>query len=159
MGVCVGDRLEHLLVKADPGGDTLCDRPECLFCATTEKDKGKCRMTNLVYKVECKICAKEGSRAQYWGETARSGFERSSEHREDLSKQRGGHMEKHIAEKHPDIDLRDPKNRIAEDNFTIKAHKKYKTAMDRQLAEAICIARNGGMDSEMIVKFHSRDTR
>ena len=46
-----GDRIEHLLVKADPMGERLCSRPECFVCSTTYKDKGKCRLTNLVYHV------------------------------------------------------------------------------------------------------------
>ena len=67
--------------------------------------------------------------------------ERGAEHKEDLRKLSGGHMEKHLIDKHPDISLEDPNNREAETNFNFKAHKKYKFAMDRQLGEAICIAR------------------
>ena len=60
-------------------------------------------------------------------------------------------MESHLQERHPNIRLADPKNREAETNFQFKIHQRYKSAMDRQLAEAICIARNGGMGSETIM--------
>ena len=40
-------------------------------------------------------------------------------------------MEKHLEGTHPDLDLGDPNNRIAENNFRIKVHKRYRTAMDR----------------------------
>ena len=33
----------------------------------------------------------------------------------------------------------------------MKIHRRYKSAMDRQLGEAICIARAGGMDSETVM--------
>ena len=60
-------------------------------------------------------------------------------------------MEKHLVEKHPDLSLEDPDNRKAETNFHFRIHKRYKSVMDRQLGEAICIARNSGMDSDGII--------
>ena len=64
-------------------------------------------------------------------------------------------METHLNDHHPEIDLRDPNNRLAETHFTMKLHKRYKTPMDRQLGEAICIQRAGGMDSANVM--NSRD--
>ena len=124
-----------MLVKVDPVGDPLCPRQDCFMCKTAEKDKGKCRLTNIVYKIECRECSLTGSKVQYWGETSRSGYERSAEHKKDLEHMRGGHMETHLAEKHPNICLKDPKNREAETNFKIQVHKRYKSAMDRQLGQ------------------------
>ena len=60
-------------------------------------------------------------------------------------------METHLAEKHPNISLADTKNREAETNFTFKIHQRYKSALDRQLGEAICIARHGGRGSESVM--------
>ena len=138
-------------MKSDPVGDPLCQRPECLACTTSDKDRGRCRLSNLVYKTECKLCTRDGVKAQYWGETAGDAYLRSSEHSEDLLKLRGGHMEKHLRDKHPAVDIEDPQERKAENLFSFKVHKKYKNAMDRQLGEAIMIARNGGMESENIL--------
>ena len=71
------------------------------MCATTSKDKGECRKTNMVYKVECTICTREGERCHYWGETARSGYLRGAEHRGEHWAQRDtGHMTKHMKERH-----------------------------------------------------------
>ena len=75
-----GDRIEHLLVKVDPLGDPLCQRPECFSCKTTDKDQGKCRQTNIVYRIQCNPCNTLGSKVNYWGETSRSAFERGAEH-------------------------------------------------------------------------------
>ena len=60
-------------------------------------------------------------------------------------------METHLTERHPNINLADPKNREAETNFQFKIQQRYKSATDRQLTEAIYIARNGGMGSESIM--------
>ena len=144
--------MEHVLVRTDPYGDSLCERKDCLMCLTAEKDRRQCRKTNLVYKIDCKHCKEKGKTSQYWGETARNGYLRSSEHRRDLKSLNGkGHMETHINEHHPEIDLRDPNNRLAETHFTMKLHKRYKTPMDRQLGEAICIQRAGGMGSANVM--------
>ena len=121
------------------------------MCLTTDKDRGLCRQTNIVYEIQCRPCQAQGSQVHYWGETARSAFERGSEHRKDLEHMRGGHMETHLIEKHPNICLADPKNRQAETNFTFKIHQKHKSALDRQLGEAITIARHGGMGSDQVM--------
>ena len=93
-----------------------------------------------------------GGQCQYWGETARSGYLRGAEHRGDLEAHREtGHMVKHLKERHPTIDLSNPDNRIAEKYFTMKLHKKFRSAMDRQLGEALSISRAGGMESEGVM--------
>ena len=45
-----GSRLEHVICKSDPWGDTGCERPSCLICSTREDaDKGtSCRTTNIL---------------------------------------------------------------------------------------------------------------
>ena len=136
-----GDRIEHVLVQQDPFGDEMCDRPDCLLCLTTDKERGTCRKTNLVYCISCNTCSKEGRRCQYWGETACSRYQRGAEHRGDLeSKRDTGHIFKHLMERHPTVDLTDKK---AEDLFSMKVHKRYTSAMDCQLGEALCITRGG----------------
>ena len=59
-----GSKLEHLLVKVDPVGEGLCERPECFSCLTSDKDNSKCRQTNIVYKVDCKLCGRNREKVQ-----------------------------------------------------------------------------------------------
>ena len=49
-------------------------------------------------------------------------------------------MRQHILERHPETDTEKP----AQEWFTMKVHKKFSTALERQLGEAVCIARSGG---------------
>ena len=57
-----GERLEHLLTKSDPFGDSKCSKESCLLCLTSEKEKGMCKKTNMVYKIECLVCKSKGGR-------------------------------------------------------------------------------------------------
>ena len=85
---------------------------------------------------------------EYWGETARSCYLRGAEHCQDLQDLAPtSHMAKHLVEHHPEMNLEDPSRREAKDYFSMSLHKKYNSAMERQLGEAICIARAGGMES------------
>ena len=45
------DKLVHVLVRADPYGEPLCSRNDCLMCKTSDKETGHCRKTNIVYKI------------------------------------------------------------------------------------------------------------
>ena len=42
-------------------------------------------------------------------------------------------MKKHLTERHPELDMTDPSNKIAEKFFRMKINKRYTTAMDHQL--------------------------
>ena len=57
-----GERLEHLLTKPDPFGEEKCSDKSCLLCLTSKKEAGRCRKTNLVYKIECTVCKGKGGR-------------------------------------------------------------------------------------------------
>ena len=147
-----GDRLEHILAKADPVGEERCDRPECLLCQTNPEGVGRCRTTNIVYKTTCRRCEEKGVNTEYWGESARSGYQRGSEHSTDLRDGReSSHMARHLAMAHSEVDLGDPEMRVAELGFKMKIHKKFKYPMDRQLCEAIKIARAGGLGAPNIM--------
>ena len=50
-----------------------------------EGSGGECRREGLVYQITCLKCKGEGVLAQYWGETARTAFERGEEHLEGLA--------------------------------------------------------------------------
>ena len=104
-----GERLEHILTKPDPFGEDKCEKMDCLLCQTNEKEKGTCKKTNVVYKIECRLCRKGGKEGIYWGETARSsqlrGGEHSKEYRNNTEK---SHMRQHMKEKHPEEDADKP---------------------------------------------------
>ena len=136
-----GEKLEHILTKPDPFGEEKCEKETCLLCLTDEKEKGKCKKKNIVYKIECKLCLVKGETGVYWGETARTAQLRGSEHVSDFNKQReGSHMIKHLESKHQGEGVGDP----AQGSFKMKVHRKYRSPLERQLGEALNIAKAGG---------------
>ena len=54
-------------------------------------------------------------------------------------------MARHLSLEHTEVDLMDPAMRIASKAFKMKIYKKFKYPMDRQICEAIKIARAGGL--------------
>ena len=144
--------MEHLLCRSDPWKEGLCGREECLMCASSEKDIGRCRKTNIVYKITCRLCREKGKKMEYWGESSRSGYLRGKEHKKALEQlSDSSHMARHMKAAHPDTDLGDESSRRAETWFTMELHEQHTTAMDRQLSEAMAIAKAGGMDSDGVM--------
>ena len=45
-----------------------------------EQGGGECRQEGVVYQITCLRCKGEGTLAEYWGETARTAYERGEEH-------------------------------------------------------------------------------
>ena len=87
-------------------------------------------------------------KVEYWGETSGSGYLRGREHYKDLEKHsEASHMARHLEAEHQNIDLKQETNRAAEKWFTMELGAQYTSAMDRQLAGALAIAKAGGMDS------------
>ena len=69
----------------------------------------------------------------YVGETWRSGYERAKEHLEDLSRlDEKSHLLKHCIDKHPGEKLENVK-------FGFRVKKKFNTALERQVGEAVAI--------------------
>ena len=75
-----GDKLEGVLVRKDPIGETRCGRDDCFLCNTQRKEKGVCKNANVVYSITCNTCREEGEESTYWGETARAPYWRGVEH-------------------------------------------------------------------------------
>ena len=143
-----GKRIEHILCKSDPWKDELCSRHDCFMCKTAEKEVGHCRKQNITYKITCKLCKSKGSKVEYWGESSRAGYLRGREHYRDLETlSEASHMARHLRTQHPDVNLQEVTNRAAEKWFIMELDSQYTSAMDRQLSEALAIARAGGMDS------------
>ena len=143
-----GDKLEDILTKSDPFGEDKCNQETCLLCQTTDKEKGQCKIRNIVYKIECTRCKKEGKQSTYWGETARNAQLRGKEHVKDLETQRdGSHMMNHLNSEHQGQGTDEP----AQESFSMKVHRRYRTPLERQLGEALNIAKGGGPGAEGIM--------
>ena len=88
--------------------------------------------------------------AQYstsYRESSRSAFERGREHRLDMMNLNpNSNLVRHMQSGHKEVDLTEEGGRMAENFFTMELVEQYRTAMDRQLAEALAIAKAGGMD-------------
>ena len=126
-----------------------CGRDDCTTCEQGgEEELPDCSRMNLVYENICAECnpgaSKKGElgsiRADipttYIGETSRSVYERSREHWEGAKKGcLKNHMVKHQVMEHGG----EPKP-----NFFMKIRGYYRTALARQVAEAVMIRRRGG---------------
>lgn len=141
------------IVSPHIGGKTIgglrCGSEDCLLCLTEDKEEGRCRKTNLVYKTTCNTCTSLGSRCEYWGETSRSSYLRGPEHLKYFTnKTEQSNMFKHIQARNLQFNLQDPENRKAENLFKMKIQRRYRTAMEHQLSEAILITKAVGLDSD-----------
>ena len=71
-----GNSLIGSLGTVDPW-DTPCNRERCFPC---QSEVGKCMKQGCNYTITCLICKSEGKVVQYFGESARTPFDRGSEH-------------------------------------------------------------------------------
>ena len=102
---------------------------------------------NVVYSITCNTCREEGEESTYWGETARAPYWRGVEHMTAYNKGgEGSHMNRHMMERHPETNLK-----TAEAMFRMEIYKKFQKSMERQLFEALKIARAGGLESPGIM--------
>ena len=69
-----GDKLENILIRKDPIGETKCSRDNCFVCKTQVKEKGVCRGANVVYSISCNTYREGGVESTYWGESARAPY-------------------------------------------------------------------------------------
>ena len=69
------------MCRNNPWGNRKCERENCLCCPYSKEGKGgTCRREGVVYTIVCIKCEGEGKKAEYWGETSRTGYERGEEH-------------------------------------------------------------------------------
>ena len=125
-----------------------CGRGDCVTCEQGgEEELPQCTQTNLVYENICVGCNPGATRkgeqedvrsdipTVYIGETSRSIYERSKEHWEGVKKMCSkNHMVKHQMLEHEGE---------LEPNFTMRVKGYFKTALARQVAEAVWIRRRG----------------
>ena len=92
--------------------------------------RGNCRATNITYKIECSKCG-----YVYIGESGRNGYSRGREHLADLAKKsENSVLYRHIKEEHSGVNSDRPK-------FKMTILSTHKTALDRQVSEAVLIGR------------------
>ena len=149
-----GTKLGSLLSNKNLWSGTECGRQECAPCRQTGDKKEDCVRRNILYESECTKCCdgdsvtgvslerldKEAS--LYVGESARSLFERSSEHWQAAEqKKEESHIFQHCEESHK-----------GESNpaFKFRVIRSFKSALDRQIAEAIRIEMRGSIPNRRV---------
>ena len=122
----VGESVQDRLFKKDPW-ERECGRITCLACKTKA---GRCMKKDCIYKFTCCICKEEGTSATYWGETARSMYERGVEH-DRLMKAYSTEspMVEHQQEHHPEQEL----------SFEMQFVTQLRRPLERQTMEGILI--------------------
>ena len=112
-----------------------CGREACLVCEHGSDPVSKCKQRNIVYKTSCKECKAKGLEINYYGESARTSYERGKEHMKDyLDQSEESHMMKHHVTEHPEI--QEPVD------FSMKVIKAHRTPFTRQIHEAVLIQMN-----------------
>ena len=122
-----GSTLEESLVTKDPWAGS-CLRENCFPC--TSGKMGQCMKQGITYRIDCMICKAEGRESTYFGESARTMFDRGSEHLSSLrSGDRDSALVQHMEEDHLDM----------EPEYTMKLVRSHKGPMYRQIHEGVLI--------------------
>ena len=123
----VGRSLEDILIRKTPW-DSTCGRQNCFLCTSGE---GKCMTQGVVYSITCMRCKEREVSTQYWGESARTGFDRGVEHLRGLQNQDPNSvLWEHHSEHHGDQE--DPE-------YKMKVEQVHKSTLSRQAAEGLAI--------------------
>ena len=122
-----GQTLKDKLVNVNKMRKVQCgDVENCMVCKTG--GKGKCRTENITYKLTCNQC-----KDIYIGETSRNAYIRGKEHSLQLQKKsKDSVMYRHQEQKH---------NSNETPTFTMTVTGSYRSALDRQISEAVKINR------------------
>ena len=136
-----GVKLLESLCQGDPWENTPCGRGECTTCPASWGRPGTCRVRNIIYQNICIPCKDAEKSTRYIGESARTMYERGQEHAEDAKNpSKLSHMRDHVEQCHQELSevlQRDP-GKI----FSMQLIKPARSALSRQLREAVEIANN-----------------
>ena len=78
--------------------DTPCHRDKCFPC---QAEVGKCMAQGANYTITCMICKDNGVQVKYFGETARTPYDRGHEHLSELgAKNSDSPLSEHMSEEH-----------------------------------------------------------
>ena len=143
-----GKSLASTFSQASIWEGSHCGRPECITCNQEAEEMPPCSTSSVVYENICHTCnpsaLKKGElRSQegelpsiYVGETSRTVQERGLEHWGAWRRrEENGHIMKHQMLHH---------GGDMEPKFTLKVVGSHKTALSRQIMEAVRIRRRGG---------------
>ena len=132
----LGPTLENLLCKASPWKARGCSREDCFPCQHGGGTGGDCQSEGVTYAISCLECKKNNVEVEYIGETARTIYDRGEEHLSDLINEvKGKPLWEHIVEKH--------ESRYEIGWFKIRLLMKHRTALQRQIREALKIENSG----------------
>ena len=145
-----GTSLKSLFPTNNLWDGQMCEREDCTTCQQGAEMLPNCTKSSVLYENVCGLCnPKAGEDKEltgvrldiptlYVGESSRTIYERSKEHWSDWrSKSDSSHMWKHQMEEH----------RGEEPKFYMRVVDTFKTALSRQIAEAVRIRRRGGAGS------------
>ena len=124
-----GKSVKQLLYDPNPWAAKRCSRVDCYPCQAGCEQC--CYSRNIVYSHSC-TCGK-----LYIGESCRSAYERGGEHRADYMKRKpDNHQWKHQSnDHHGELD--------SQSQFKFKVELQCKSALTRQISEAVLIRRRG----------------
>ena len=123
----LGNTLINTIGNQAPWRSEPCSRPGCKPC---KSKPGSCLKHNVTYSITCNTCLENGSRRVYWGETNRSWWDRYLEHETALRTSNSKYaIVKHQLMEHANVPP----------NFSYKVDRTWKTALERQVGEAILI--------------------
>ena len=151
-GIKVVERTGPTLRSQFPLGSlwegTGCERIDCITCTQGAEMIPNCTKSSILYENVCLTCnpgAKERRPlvevrndvpSLYIGESSRSIYERSREHWADWRGKKGSsHIMKHQEQAH---------SLEEEPRFIMRVVRSYRTALSRQIGEAVRIRRRGG---------------
>ena len=125
-----GLSLKQQLVKMDLTG---CFYPDCYVCESGGKGGASHTKSGAHYSAICKLCAEKGVNAIYNGESGRSAYFRSKQHKSDITNCRTSNaLAKHLEIYH--------KNDVGNtDAFKFKSEKVFSKCLDRQVMEGVAI--------------------
>ena len=85
-----------------------------------------------MYRTQCGECKEKGKDTIYVGESSRTGYERGVEHQNDAKNEKdNSHIATHCKEEHAGRGM---------EKFSMKVIRTHKTALTRQIHEAVVIA-------------------
>ena len=126
-----GESIRDRLCRNNPWGSTRCERDKCIICPHSKEGRGgMCRREGVVYKITCSKCEEGGVRAEYWGETARTGFERGEEHLAGLESQ----YEKNSLWKHS---LLHHNGTLGLEDLRMEIVESHRSPLNRQVHEGV----------------------
>ena len=123
-----GRKYGDYLKSSNPFLEKCKPEDKCLVCSTSAQ-KSDCKVTNIGYSLECKLCRDRKSRAIYWGESSRSGHLRGLEHFRALeNKSSKSVMFRHIMAEHGE-----EQEKV---NFEMRIASTFKDSLNRQIFES-----------------------